>query len=106
MAIPLILDTSNPKWGKCGWLEERFGAPFDPLGATERHAFFGRNSQAGRGSEAGGRQGPESSPMTRDTCGTRPYGALCSMLKMDPPKKGLDPPPFKTYGALNLIMFL
>ena len=39
-----------------------------------RHAYFGRNSWAGRGTEPLGRRGPESSPkvypMTRGTCGT------------------------------------
>ena len=71
-------------------------------------AIVGRGG-AGRGSEAGGRQGPESSlkvsPSTRDTCGTRPY-ALCSKWIIQKRHEPPPPPPFKAYGALNKIMFL
>ena len=35
-----VLDPSNPIWGKSGWWEEQFDAPFDPLGPSWPYGYF------------------------------------------------------------------
>ena len=63
---------------------------FTPNNPQKLTQDVGRNNWAGRGSEPVGRRGPKSSPKVSPMTIGAP--AWCPMLKMDPPKNGLDPP--------------